>query len=373
MFNAPSFWGFKIEPPAPSFSKLLLSGSWTSPFNRINSILNTSAASNTIFNAGITTGLSNYVWNFFPYLGKILIGGFFVTYNGTPAPYFAELNTNGTLSRTGIGTGFNQSVRAIHIQPDGKIICAGTFTSYDGVSVNRIVRLNTNFTIDATFNVGTGFDSEVNHLVSDGTHIYVVGGFTTYKGLSRNGIAKIRISDGSDDTGVNSGIVAILFGIAIQGDFIYITGNPFTTYNGGAVAQGIVKINKNTLVQDTTFTTNMGTGLSSRAYCYGQITSTHLYLCGNFSQVNGISKPFVARISLNGVLDSSFISVAPSSNVLFARLINNNSKLAITGQFTNFGGNPSASRFGVYDVGTGAIDTAFTSNYSGIGTSIGEY
>jgi hypothetical protein len=359
--------------PAPSFTSLLLSGTWTSPYNRIYSTLNTSSTANNTFNAGITSGLSNYVWNFFPYQGKILFGGFFTTYNGATANYFAEINPDGTLSRTGIGTGFNNSVRAIHIEPDGKIICAGTFTSYNGVSVNRIVRLNTNFTIDATFNVGSGFDNEVNHLVSDGTHIYIVGGFTTYKGVSRNRIAKIRISDGTDDTGSNSGINDTLFGIAIQGDFIYVTGNTFTTYNGGATAQGIVKINKNTLVQDTTFRANMGTGISARAYCYSQITSTHLYLCGNFNSINSIVKPFLARISLNGVVDSSFISVSPNGNVLFARLINNNTKLAITGQFSNLGGMPSANRFGAYDVVTGDIDAAYNLNLSLIGTTIGEY
>jgi hypothetical protein len=301
------------------------------------------------------------------------LGGFFTTYNGTSAPHFVELNINGTFSRTGLGTGFNQSVRAIYIQPDGKIICAGTFTSYNGVSVNRIVRLNTNFTIDATFNVGTGFDNEVNHLVSDGTHIYLVGGFSNYKGLSRPRFAKIRISDGTDDTGVNSGINDTCFGIAIQGDFLYVTGNTFTQYNGGAVAQGIVKINKNSLVQDTTFRTNMGTGLSGRGYCYGQITTSHLYLCGNFNTINGLPKSHTARIDLNGVVDATFPVIIPNNNVLYGRLINNNTKWAITGQFINFGGNPSVNRFGAYDVTTGAIDTAYGLNLGNTGTTIGEY
>jgi hypothetical protein len=369
MFVVPSFFGFQETPTAPiPATNLLLSGTWTSPFNRIYSILSTSSSPNATFNAGITTGLDNYVWNFFPYLGKILLGGFFTTYNGISAPYFVELNTNGTFSRTGIGTGFNQSVRAIHIQPDGKIICAGTFTSYNGVGVGRIVRLNTDFTIDATFNVGSGFENEVNHLVSDGTHIYLVGGFTTYKGNSRPRFAKIRISDGTDDTGVNTGINDTCFGIAIMSNYIYITGNTFNTYNGGATAQGIVKIDKNSLVQDTTFRTNMGTGISARAYCYGQITSTYLYLCGSFNSISSIVKPFVARISLNGVLDSSFISVPPNGTVLFARLINNNTKLAITGNFLT-----SPKRFGAYDVVTGNVDTNYDLNLGGIGTTIGEY
>jgi len=357
----------------PVIKNILLSGTWTSLSNRIYSTLSTSSSPNATFNAGITSGLDNYVWNFFPYLGKILLGGFFTTYNGIPAPYFVELNTDGTFSRTGLGSGFNGSVRAIHIQPDGKIICAGTFTSYNGVGVNRIVRLNTDFTIDATFNVGSGFNNEVNHLVSDGTHIYLVGNFQFYKGLNRNRIAKLRISDGTDDTGSNSGLGNTGFGIAIKDNFIYVTGNTFTIYRGSATAAGIVKINKDTLLQDATFRTNMGSGLADRGYCYGQITDTHLYLHGNFTAINGVSKPYVSRISLNGVVDSSWPTVSPINNVLFGQLVNNNTKYAITGQFTSFGGNSNVNRFGAYDVNTGAIDTAYGLNLEGIGTTIGEY
>jgi hypothetical protein len=371
MFNIPSFWAFKTY--NSDLDHILLSGTWTSPLTRIYSIQNTGNTPNATFNAGITSGISNYVWNFFPYRGKILFAGFFTTYNGSTANYFAEVNQNGTLSRTGIGTGFNQSVRAIHIQDDGKLICAGTFTSYNGVAVNRIVRLNTNLTIDASFNVGTGFDNEVNMVVDDGTHLYFVGNFLTYKGVTRNRFVKIRISDGTDDTGVNTGFPSVLFGITRKGDDLYITGDPFTTYNGGSVPACICKINKNTLVANATFTANLGTGASARTYCYDQHTNTHIYVCGNFGTINGVLKNFVARISTDGVLDSVFPPVPPTNNVLFGRLVNNKKTFAITGQFTNFGGDPNVNRFGAYNVSTGAIDTAYGLNLGGIGTTIGEF
>jgi len=373
MFNIPSFSGFKI--PSSGFNSILISGTWTTPFNRIYSTSNKNNSANPTFNGGITSGLDNYVWNFFPYLGKILFGGFFTTYNGVPAPYFAEINPNGTLSRTGIGSGFNQSVRAIHIQPDGKIICAGTFTSYNSVGINRIVRLNANFTIDATFNVGTGLDNEVNALVSDGTHIYLVGGFTTYNGVSRNRFVKIRISDGTDDTGVNTGFnTGFTFGIAIKNNHIYIAGDSFTSYNGVAVSPRICKIDKNTLVSDATFTSNLGTGANNRAYCYNAIDDNFLYVNGNFSSINGTTKNNVARIGLNGVLDAIFPLTQPTGgNILFTRLVNNGTKLAIAGNFTNFGGVGTANRFGAYDVSTGAIDPNYNGNFGLACTTIGEY
>jgi hypothetical protein len=373
MFSVPSFSGFKI--PSTGFKFLLLSGTWTSPFNRIYSTSNKNNSANATFNNNIGSGIDNYVWNFFPYLGKILFGGFFTTYDGVPAPYFAEINPNGTLSRTGIGSGFNQSVRAIHIQPDGKIICAGTFTSYNSVGISRIVRLNADFTIDATFNVGAGFDNEVNHLVSDGTHIYVIGGFTTYKGVSRNKFVKIRISDGTDDTGVNTGFnTGTNFGIAIKNNDIYITGDSFTSYNGGSVPARICKINKNTLVADATFTFNLNAGANNRTYCYSSIDDNFLYVIGNFSTISGVARNNVARIGLNGVLDSTFPTTPPSGgNVLFGRLVNNNTRFAIAGNFTNFGGVGTANRFGAYDVATKGIDANYNGNFSSVCTTIGEF
>lgn len=372
MFSIPSFSGFKIPKELVQFSSLLISGNFSSPKTRLYAISNQSSAPNTTFNTNIGTGINNYAWNYFNYQGKILMCGFFTTYNGTSAPYFVELNTDGSFSRTGLGTGFNNDVRAIHVQNDGKLICAGNFTSYNGISVNRIVRLNADFTIDGTFNVGTGIDSEVNVMVDDGTYIYVVGGFSTYNGTSRNRFVKIRISDGADVTGVNSGFNNAMFGIAIKGDYIYCTGE-HSTYNGSSVSPRVTKINKNTLVADGVFYGNLPNGANDRTYTYNQITNDHLYIQGNFTTINGVSKQYVARISLNGILDTSFPPSTPNGNVLFGRLIDKKKKYAIVGSFTSLGGNPSINRFGVYDINTNSVDTSFLVSLNNTGTSIGEF
>ena len=47
-----------------------------------------------------------------------------------------------------IGTGFDNTVRVIDIQPDGKILAGGDFTKYNGTSRNRIVRLNSSGSIE---------------------------------------------------------------------------------------------------------------------------------------------------------------------------------------------------------------------------------
>ncbi|MES2573368.1 MAG: T9SS type A sorting domain-containing protein [Bacteroidota bacterium] len=74
--------------------------------------------------------------------GKILIGGLLTSYDGVPRNSIALLNNDGSLDTTfDLGTGANSTVENILIQPDGKILVAGWFTTYNGNPVGRITRL----------------------------------------------------------------------------------------------------------------------------------------------------------------------------------------------------------------------------------------
>jgi uncharacterized delta-60 repeat protein len=68
--------------------------------------------------------------------GKILISD-----NVNPNPH--RLNANGLDdSSFNSGTGVDQSIQAITVQPDDKILIGGSFTSYNHTNINRIARLN---------------------------------------------------------------------------------------------------------------------------------------------------------------------------------------------------------------------------------------
>src|SRR5215831_6358152 len=70
---------------------------------------------------------------------KILIGGNFTEYNGTPVSQIVRLNNDGTLDTSfATGKGTNAMVTSIAVRPNGKIIIGGEFTKYNGVAVNRI-------------------------------------------------------------------------------------------------------------------------------------------------------------------------------------------------------------------------------------------
>lgn len=343
-------------------NNLLILGAFTSPDDRIWST-NFSGGTNTNFTNNIGAGFNQfYPLNAYRYLNgtKILLCGFFTAYNGNTANYFVELNTDGTFSRTGIGTGFNNSVRFIGIQSDNKIICAGTFTSYNGVSCNRVVRLNTDFTIDGTFSIGTGIDNTVEGGVYDGTYVYLFGSFSTYNGVSCPKLAKID-SNGNLQSGVTTGFNGTWTHRGrILGDDIYIGGDSFTTYNGNSVPPRIVKLNKNTLTINTTFSTNYSSGLNARV---GEIHSDEnfLYIGGNFTNT---PRAYLAKVSFDGV-GQTFPSVAPSSNTYFFYPFDNNTKLAFGGNFIDYAGNSSRDRFAVVDASTGNVNTGWSISYFG--------
>ena len=64
----------------------------------------------------------------------------------------ARLNTDGTLDTSfATGAGIDASLYSLALQPDGKVIIGGFFTTYNGIAKGSIARLNTDGTLDTTF------------------------------------------------------------------------------------------------------------------------------------------------------------------------------------------------------------------------------
>jgi hypothetical protein len=85
--------------------------------------------------------------------------GDFTTYNGTSINRIVRLNTDGSIDNTfSIGTGFSNACYIGKLDSNGKLYVGGFFTSYNGTGANYIIRLNSDGSRDTTFNMGTGFD-----------------------------------------------------------------------------------------------------------------------------------------------------------------------------------------------------------------------
>ena len=130
--------------------------------------------------------------------GKILVGGGFSTFSsGVTVNFIVRLNADGTRDTaftTNTGTGASSAVFTLAIQPDGKILVGGHFTTFNGVTVNRIVRLNADGSIDTAFttDTGTGANNSVNTIVVQPDGKILVGGlFTSINYIGRSRIARL--------------------------------------------------------------------------------------------------------------------------------------------------------------------------------------
>ncbi|MEK8179097.1 T9SS type A sorting domain-containing protein [Flavobacterium buctense] len=129
--------------------------------------------------------------------GKILVGGYFGSYNVISAWGITRINTDGSHDAT-FNSGFNiNNVKSIVVQPDGKIIAGGHISYFMGSPLKNLVRFNADGSVDETFDIGTGFDlADSNSFVTqlnlqlDGK-ILISGNFKNYKSISSSNIIRL--------------------------------------------------------------------------------------------------------------------------------------------------------------------------------------
>ncbi len=125
--------------------------------------------------------------------GNIILGGNFTRVNGTNWNHIARLLPSGALDTTfNVGFGADGNVLALAVQSDNSIILGGSFQNFNLLSRNSIARLTPSGALDASFAPGTGFNDVVYSLVvqPDG-NILAGGQFTMYNGVRRVGMARL--------------------------------------------------------------------------------------------------------------------------------------------------------------------------------------
>jgi uncharacterized delta-60 repeat protein len=269
--------------------------------------LNSDGTRDTTFTTNIGTGFSSTVYSVATQSdGKIICVGDFGFFNETGVNRIVRLNSDGTRDTTftaNTGTGFNFFAYNIAVQSDGKIVIGGFFTTFNGATVNNIVRLNSDGTRDTTFTTNTGtafppFEASVLSIAIQPDGKIVIGGyFTTFNGATVNGIVRLN-SDGTRDTtfttNTGTGFDNTVDSISIQLDGKIVLGGYFTTFNGATVNR-ILRLNSNG-TRDTTFTANAGTGFDSNVSSIAIQSDGKIICGGDFSTFNNINRTRIARI-----------------------------------------------------------------------------
>lgn len=271
---------------------------------------------------------------------KIIIGGAFTSYNAALRNNIARINADGTIDTSfNLGTGADSFILTTSIQTDGKIIIGGGFSNYNGTPRNHIARLNPDGTLDATFDPGKGVDKDVFVTVLQADGKLIIGGnFKSYNGTLKNRIARIN-EDGSLDTSFESGTGTddYVSTIALQPDGKIIIGGNFTSYNG-MPRNRIARLNIDGTL-DASF--NSGTGANDIVGTIGFQSDGKLIIGGNFKSYNGIPVNNIVRINIDGTLDASFVTGKSVNKYVDNILIQPDDKLIMGGEFTSYNGNKS--------------------------------
>jgi uncharacterized delta-60 repeat protein len=88
--------------------------------------------------------------------GKVLVGGSFTSVNGAARMYLGRFNADGSLDTSFLNglSGADGEVWSTAVQADGKVLVGGLFTAINGVARNRIARLNADGSLDPSFQNG---------------------------------------------------------------------------------------------------------------------------------------------------------------------------------------------------------------------------
>lgn len=285
---------------------------------------------------------------------RIWAGGQFFTYNGATVPGgIILLNSDGSRNTTIFtpSTGTNLQVNSIGAVPSSSdIIIAGNFTSYNGTTgIGRIARISEAGVLNTTFNtnIGTGANGSILRiLVTSAGNIFLVGSFTQFNGTTVNGIAKLDINGNLDaafaaQTGSAAGTAAVR-AIIEQSDGSLIVGGDFTSWNGTAGVNRLVRLNA-----DGTRNGSFTAATNNPVVSLRRLPGSDAFVAGGTFATAGttvaslVTRQSIAAFSASGVLDANFL---PNSGfTAVGSFVNqlafqSDGKLVVGGSFTAYNG-----------------------------------
>ena len=257
-------------------------------------------------------------------------------------------------------------IYALALQSDEKLLLAGDFTKLNGISRSRLARLDKLGQIDNNFTVGTGASDSIRSIaMQDDGRILIAGLFTNYNGLNRNRIARLN-ENGILDLTFEPGAGADnpIYSVAISRDAVYygkiVVGGDFNNI-GGFNRPYVARLDTNGVV-DTSF--NTGTGPDGTVYAVAVQSDGKVLIGGEFSSVDqNANYPHFARLNADGSVDTTFNFASPLDGAVRAIVIQPDGKILVGGNFQNAGvtSRPFIARYN----SDGQLDTSFDPGLGG--------
>lgn len=254
----------------------------------------------------------------------------------------------------------NLPVRDIAVQADGKVVIAGGFTVVDGLHRKNVVRLNTDCSVDSEFdpdvqelNPGAGNGGVTAMAVQTNGKVIISGFFNELGHTQSHYIARLN-TDGSIDTGFDPISVSInsVDDLVVQADGKVLVFGQFDEISD-VPRNSIARLNIDGSV-DTGFDSGLPSG--SRVQAVTVQADGKIIIGGEFDEVSGVARNRLARLNTDGSVDIGF---DPGLGVTNVRTIavHVDGKVMIGGGFEEVNG---VARNGIARLNTdGSIDTGF--------------
>ncbi|MGI8605361.1 MAG: immunoglobulin domain-containing protein [Verrucomicrobiales bacterium] len=343
--------------------------------------------------------------------GQILIGGNFTQVNGVTRNRIARLNGDGSLDMNfDPGDGADSWVSALVVQPDGRVLIGGSFISVDGSRRSRMARLNSDGSVDPTFDPGAGANDTVASIAlqADGK-IVIAGGFTAVDGVIRNRIARLYSNGEIDpffesDQGANDWVETAV----VEADGRILIGGNFTLVNqtqrirvarlqGGdpapsapliaatpenisanAGSELVLRANARAVPQPAYRWFLNGTELAGATRDTLRLQNLQTNQSGNYrvevSNSLGVATAEIASVTVApapmdpGAPDLNFYNGAGPNAVVHALAVQADDKVLIAGAFTFVDGLPHRSVARLQQ--DGSLDETFQAQVSGVASSV---
>ena len=297
--------------------------------------------------------------------GKLLVGGQFTRMNGADRLCVARLNPDGSLDSTFDTTsGPNGAVYALALQSDGKVLIGGAFTAIGGQSLQYLSRLNSDGSVDPEFLTGTNINSELRAIALQPDGSLAIGGrFTSIAGQSRRRVARL-FPDGTLDFNFDPGKGANDFvrTLDLQANGKVVLGGQFTSFNG--VSMPFLARLETDGSLDLTCCDHPNAIVRSLAVQ----SDGAIRVGGEFSAIGGVASPFFARLLSGGKVDPAFSPGVVQGVAIRTITAYSEGTVLVGGQFSSIGGVPrnrlarltsDGSVDATFDPGAGADNEVF--------------
>lgn len=252
--------------------------------------------------------------------GKIIIGGYFPSYNNKIAANLVMLNADGSIDNTfNIGSGLNGTydyIKDIYLLSNQKILIGGTVTKYNGTDCNLLVRLNADGSLDQSFRPGADYTGRIETIEVQSDGKILIGGGIVKKNDALGRQVLIRLNeDGSLDNGfvISKSDIPSINRLVVQPDGKILVGGDFSKYNDTAYSS-LVRLNSNGSIDKSLVT---GTGF--KAIHGGIITyplnivadiklqqNGNIIVSGNFYEYNQTFVNGIIKLNADGSISETY-------------------------------------------------------------------